>query len=320
MLLYCKFSLTDILAVHELFGDSIPAKLYTFLCIGLASFLHHQEALEEIYKATGHVHQTALYRSTLIAALKEFVKVSVPWEGDMTAYLQRATGIPPHVAELALMEEIKGMVSCLVPDLTVAFEEKLDDRQVNGTLSEARLNQVIDNSPRMQRIENLLLASNGAPTTAGQQEVRVQNTRYLYFMHGGVMRKVPANWKFPTCSIILAYEHWHCPDEVRKVSPLKSLKKHDVCFVKQGTRTLEEFSFLLGMIDTEARRIGIYNENMDWATAKNTFLACKAVLGIQPETPQGRKRQVEQVTWSSCLRLMTANKKKRPAGHGLTIT
>jgi hypothetical protein len=43
------------------------------------------------------VRNTALYRSTSVVDLREFVKISVPWEDDMTAYLQKATGIAPHV-------------------------------------------------------------------------------------------------------------------------------------------------------------------------------------------------------------------------------
>jgi hypothetical protein len=233
----------------------------------------------------------------------------------MTAYLQKATGIPPHVVGFALMEEIKGMVAKLVPDLTEAFEKKLDDRQVHGTLSEARLNQVIDSSPRMKRIEELLKSSVGVRQLPPGESSR----RPEFFRHGGLMRRVPSTWQFPRCALIIAYEHWHCPDEVKKVSALKLLKRHDVSFVKRGAKTLEEFSFLMGMIDDEARRIGIYEENMDRAKAKNVFQACKHVLGIQTETPQGRKRRIEQITWSSCLRLMTPAKKKRHSGHGHTI-
>lgn len=257
--------------------------------------------LEDVYATNAAVRTTALYRSTSLADLNEFVKVSLPWEGDMTAYLQKATGIPPHVVELALMEEIKGMVSRLVPELTEAFEQKLDDRQVHGTLSEARLNHVIDSSPRMRRIEALLTAGRGVPELQPQGE---NPARPEFFMHGGLMRRVPIDWQFPSCPLILAYEHWHCPDELKKVSALRLLKKHDVNFVKRGVKTLEEFSFLMGMIDDEARRLGIYAANMDRATAKNVFRTCKCVLGIPDETPQGRKRRVEQITWSSCLRMM----------------
>jgi hypothetical protein len=51
------------------------------------------------------------------------------------------------------------------------------------------------------------------------------------------------------------------------VLALKHLKKHDVSFIKRGAKTLEEFSFLMGLIDGKARRLGIYKE--DQAKAKD---------------------------------------------------
>jgi hypothetical protein len=42
----------------------------------------------------------------------------------MMANLQKATGIPPHVVQLAVMEHIKGMVDKPVPNLVDAFAQK----------------------------------------------------------------------------------------------------------------------------------------------------------------------------------------------------
>jgi hypothetical protein len=70
----------------------------------------------------------------------------------------------------------------------------------------------------------------------------------------------------------------------------------------------------MGLIDgDESRRLGIYKENMNQAKAEDVFHMCKRVLGILTETPQGRKRRIEQITWLSCLRVMAPAKKKRHA-------
>jgi hypothetical protein len=44
-------------AVNELFGDVIPTNLRKVFKFALASFLHHQAMLEEVYYATAHIDQ-----------------------------------------------------------------------------------------------------------------------------------------------------------------------------------------------------------------------------------------------------------------------
>jgi hypothetical protein len=87
----------------------------------------------------------------------------------------------------------------------------------------------------MKQIEEMLKANFRVNRQEPQGDYTV---RPEFFVHGGFMRRVPSDWQFPRCAIILAYEHWHCPDEMKKVLALKHLKKYDVSFIKRGSHFL----------------------------------------------------------------------------------
>jgi hypothetical protein len=41
----------------------------------------------------------------------------------------------------------------------------------------------------------------------------------------GSFRRVPSDWGFPTGAIVNIYVYWHHGDPVRKISPMKKLRK-----------------------------------------------------------------------------------------------
>ena len=140
-------------ALYDIFGkeslSSFP-KLIPVFRVGLASHLHHRDALEKAYGATSPIRHTTLFTSADIRELKQYVKISFPWEDGGMAY---ATGIPPHTLLLAGNEEIKMLLKDLIP----AIERFMDDRTMCGNLSEARMKSLVEaeRSETYKRLDNI---------------------------------------------------------------------------------------------------------------------------------------------------------------------
>ena len=89
------------------------------------------------------VRATLLYTSTEVQELSQFVKVAKRGED---VYAERVTGIPPHVIQTCLLEELTAKVDCLVPTICSKMEAQLDARTFNGVISEARMRLLIKES------------------------------------------------------------------------------------------------------------------------------------------------------------------------------
>ena len=92
-------------------------------------------------------------------------RVLYPWENDSIAQkcVMKLTGVPPHVVQLAAIEQIKTIVSEIQPGVLEGVEKMLDDRTMGGTLSETRMKSILEES-RKEFVEEL--ADQRMPTTA----------------------------------------------------------------------------------------------------------------------------------------------------------
>lgn len=146
------------------------------LRFGLASVLHHLEQGKQYHGAhiaenttttatTNHTDDAELstatidapellspvclspvYRSKHIVELKSRVRVVYPWEADdvATRCVMRLTGIPPHVIHLAQMKQMQELMASMPPMILGGIEKMLDNRTVNGTMSETQMRALIE--------------------------------------------------------------------------------------------------------------------------------------------------------------------------------
>lgn len=138
---------------------------------------------------------------------------------------------------------------------------------------------------------------------------------YNMFLHrsDGKLRRVPPNWPFPKGSLLNVYQYWHWGDEVNHVHPIKNLQRKDLEWSNERhLKDLEEVSFLCGKIDEEAKRKGILATNSDRVATTSIYYDCVGVLGVPRYTPQNKKRNMAKIAWSSVLKLMPAENRKRP--------
>eukprot|EP00957_Ditylum_brightwellii_P026488 2003486-Ditylum_brightwellii.AAC.1 len=76
---------------------------------------------------------------------------------------------------------------------------------------------------------------------AGNEETiegnRAESGCQLYF-YSGAFHRVPQNWIFPTCSLLVMLQHCFLTDRVQKVSLLQHLSVADVKHIKHGRQNL----------------------------------------------------------------------------------
>ena len=107
------------------------------LCFGIASMFHHFDAANEFH-TNSPLAMSPIFRKQEFIELRDSVRVVYPWENDSIAQkcVMKLTGVPPHVVQLAAIEQIKTIVSEIQPGvLVLGVEKMLDNRTIGGTLS-----------------------------------------------------------------------------------------------------------------------------------------------------------------------------------------
>ena len=296
--------------------DHFPT-LMPFLRCGLASHLHHREALEASYPANATVRFTPLFTSKTVADLAKHVRIAMPWD-DTYKYFARATGLPPHVMHFAYFEKINKNITSLIP----AFEDMLDRRQFNGQISLDQMRNLIVQSDTFQNmasdIANIRAGiANGSGLSAGSSNSDGTVGGAIRFdLHDhsdGVRRRVPPTWTFPHVSLMNIYKYWYCGDEVHRISPMRDFEPVDVGFLKgRAKMNLADVRYICRIIDEEAVRKGHAPRRfMSLIDVGSCFHAGKSALGIPTKTPTGKNRNLALMKWSSALRYME-NKNRNP--------
>ncbi len=315
------------IVLRSIFGEGLLPASYMFLRVGLASSLHHRETLCESYPMSSIIRSTSLYTSREVLELKALVRISKL--GDKDCYAQRVTGIPPHVVVTSLLEQLHEKVDGLVPSFIAKLNQAMDDRTFNGTISEARLKQIIDDNQQQLLIEirkqnkhdNQLMAPEELPppgTVVCNESVEDENgvTRreqvYLWNHKDGKLRRVPPDWTFPNSTLSVLWDHWCCGDSVKKIAALCKLENADVEHIKRGRRTINDIRFLMRKIEDVAKQNGVYKKCLTREEAKVIYEKCnKAAIPIA-DTTQGRKRSIATLKWPSVILALPKELQKRP--------
>ena len=205
------------------------------------------------------IRETVLYRDLSFSFLTTKAFVQYPMEkmsNTRDAYCLKLTGIPPHVLLLTELKGIKSELSSMIPNFRTEMERLLDDRTMGGTLSETRIQNLLDSALTTGRmadmydtIQQLREGTLGGNTDRGEinegvgDAGRLQDNDFDWFLHmvDRKYRRVPEGWRFPRTTLVIAYSQWHAGDRVRKICPLKRLTIEDVRFVDRGRRNLYDF-------------------------------------------------------------------------------
>ena len=165
------------------------------------------------------------------------VVVSFPW---MSIGVHVFTGIPPHVAVLQELDEIKTQQQGLIDSFIDKVKQAIDECGLaGGALSEHRLCTIFDGFAeeicgQLGQVGN----NNGAEQQVAE---RVENGNgYRWHCFDGQFHRVPKDWRFPRVGVFDIWKHWWIGDSVRGVPPLRMLSAEDIKFLDQIPISQEE--------------------------------------------------------------------------------
>ncbi len=325
--------------------DANPT-LHPFLRIGLASHLMHIEEINNYLPTDALLRQTPLYTNAKVEELKQWVRIAMPWE-DHYIYFADSSGLPPHVTQLSKLQEIlkrqdesdakmeahHNKTDAKIDALPGVLEELLDDRQMAGPVSVSQIKKLIDDSPRMKKMEaaskKMEAAVTNLATTVAQQSTLVARraasdvdmdtgtiegtgsagSRYQLFQHeDGKSRRIPSGWKIPSLSVQHMYSYWHCGDESSKISPIKLFNKVDLAAIpKSGVKDWQNLKRLMRDVDAAAAAAGVPPKHraMTQAEANACFLVGRSGIKASSATPSGRLRNVSELKWATAVKYQT---------------
>jgi hypothetical protein len=319
------------MALECIFGAEQLRKIPTLipvLRVGLASSLHHHKKTNEVYPQTSPIRFSPLHTSSAIRALEEKVKISMPWEDGGRAYLD-ATGVPPHTLMLVGNENILQAIKGIVPSM----ERAMDDRTMNGILSETRIREIVMNNETMVEMRREMrlmrlsveaamaggtLNNTGANQGAGPGDAEISASNRNLWSINGRFSRVPPDWIFPLGAAANVYVYWIHGDENRRISPMRVLEHCDLAWCKgdkkRYPKNLQECRFLFQMIENEVMRLGLWRDKPSRAETIDSFYKSKGVWGLSELTPGGSKRNFSKLTWTTVLKVMPREKKLTRGG------
>jgi hypothetical protein len=154
-------------ALNSIFGEENLNNIPTFipiLRVGLASHLIHYASydglldparphLGKLLPDTSPLRRTTLFACPEITALREHVRIAMPWEGHYK-FFKPATGLPPHVMIYAHLKEIKQNVAAM-PD---RLFQQIESRGMLGDLSLDQITRAVEDGPRLTAMANDIAA------------------------------------------------------------------------------------------------------------------------------------------------------------------
>ena len=140
--------------------------------------------------------------------------MSFPWS-SIGVYV--FAGIPPHVAVLQELDEMKTQQQGLIESFIDEVKQAIDKCGLaGGVLSEHRLRTIFDGF-----VEEICgqLGQIGNNNGAEQQVVeRVENGNgYRWHCFDGQFHRLPKDWRFPRVGVFDIWKHWWIGDSVRGI-------------------------------------------------------------------------------------------------------
>ncbi|KAI2507760.1 hypothetical protein MHU86_6656 [Fragilaria crotonensis] len=269
----------------------------------------HEDDGDNARVAPSPLSLSPVFRNEMILNLKQYVKVIYP--GDATddvsqQCIMRLTGIPPHVVQLAQIKQLQQSVASMRPTILEGVEQMLDDRTINGTLSETRMRSLmvsVMEEGQSQILMEVRRAGEILTEVASQQLPIVPQipigTRLYEGMDDGAST---------------VHNLWLHKGQCA----LRFVRRSDVDFHKDAYRRLEEFRFLMWRFDEAARQVGLLRSTMTEMDCNDAITATIESLGVPLETNTGRQRHLERLKWTRYLKLVPDKRRPTREEHQTT--
>lgn len=253
----------DINEVINVCFPGLPENLRYIGEFSLASVIYHVNFLRQNLPATHCIFSNALFTQNYIQKLYPLVKCCRSNEPGVKI---RATGIPPHIGIICNLDRVSENllhVTSVVQETgqkTVdGVIQVLEDHAIGaGTVTFNGLNSAIntctENSKLMDMVQKIMQTQviSQVPT---QQNNNSTNSHQLHLVNGA-MRRVPQDFKFPSCSILQLWQLWCLGDSEKKLPPFRLLEAKDMVN-RTLQKRLNDVKFLLKKIENKAKILGI---------------------------------------------------------------
>ena len=233
--------------VEAVFGRVLRPEWWLTLTFCLASLLYHVEHLRKLGDDARCVRNSLLL-SRSFTDITPVLFCGCCWEEKLEGYT--CTGLPSwakQMAELAaLRKEQIDSRDIIVDRIKHILEEELDKRQVNGVITEERINSIV--VAAIAPFINLLNEMRGQVPTGGHShddnvsvgaleegEGHVQAQAQALeegqafkpkaYYYGGMFHKIPEGYMLPLgIAVLPMWRLWCCPNFQSHIPPLRTLQ------------------------------------------------------------------------------------------------
>eukprot|EP00834_Sanchytrium_tribonematis_P008383 NODE_965_length_2851_cov_0.895712.p1 type:complete len:731 gc:universal NODE_965_length_2851_cov_0.895712:286-2478(+) len=294
---------------------NLPSSLYRVAEYCLASLVYHRNYLFRVFEPTHPLFNSAIFRSTTqMNNLADLVVIDV---GNMTTSerIINLTGIPPHISLLVKLDKVAQNIDVIIEKVNSSVEETahrivqyIDERSlVSGIATVQQMESIISNSVNYTLSEsgilNLLSTQNRSDTNINEVPNQNQNRRYQMHTIGDRLSMVPLDFKFPRCSIAVAYQLWCCGDERNGYPPFRMLSSKDMAN-RTMTARLSEFQFIMRLVDRLTGFREFRSRDLQLTQVIEKFDQQSVNIPIPQRTPSGRIRRIGQLNWRTCYNIL----------------
>lgn len=298
---------------------TLPKCLNYVAEFALASLVYHVAFLKKQLHPDHRLFKTPLFQNkNLLGGLSHRVKCS------MSSPVLKASGIPPHTKILAqmmdlqtkaieTMEAIEENRMKVVKEIIRELEDRaIEARTVTYDGLDDRIMSCLDRAgiPQLlQRLDNSERGTNAEREVDLSSEDSTQLLR-LHFWQGKY-RRVPQDFSFPDCGVLIMWQLWMCGNETKEWPPFRWLDTSDLS-TKNLKKRYSDLCYLMKGIEDESKLQGIQPRGTPSIDQVNDiFQKCRHVVEISPATNCQRKRRKAQLSWRTVVNILRQEEKIR---------
>jgi len=294
-----------------------PETLHNVLLHCLASAVAHYEYLRELLGADHRLFRTSLFSNPdRMAQLRNNIRCGVQSDAELNLH---ATGVPPHVAIMHQLEEVRigvrqvpAMVAQTVAERTAVVSMDGVAAAVRAAVSESHRDILSELLRRTAGTYTSLCVvgmflthkctGSASARTAAAAAVSVTMVP-MYTWTDGTKHPVPQSFALPKGTVLTAWVQYCCGDPAVQYPPLRSLLPTDMP-TNAIRKRFSDFKWLMRKIEQQAERAHLMGVEMTIEEATRAYNICRGAVQVPELTEKRRKRRVGQMQWTSTVKVL----------------
>lgn len=252
----------------------------------------------------------ALFKDTdLLNRLSADVVCRLPSGADDV----RVTGLPPHVAHLRALDEVRKEMSVFVSAIDAVGDrvtrdvlQGLDERQVESHVTPTSLQQHIADAFSKAGLDKIVAKLSGGSgelpliVPAVDDHIPALQT---YMWGGKLGRLLPADFKLPVSGPRDMWQLYIAGNPAQGIRPLRLISADHVCD-KNVKKRFSDFKTLMGMIECKVQKEGQWSDLPTIATAEAMYEVGKGAIQLSVKSAKGYNRRGGALVWTTILKVL----------------